>query len=117
MTETTDQQALIARLNSETAKISWLELQNHYASGNVLVVRPGADLIKVAIALHLDNTAEVQTWLADGLLAEVSDQQALVWYDKNKLLWALVIPPFVLVQETEITQQQNKKIGRGVTWI
>jgi len=55
--------------------------------------------------LHLDNTAEVQTWLADGLLAEVSDQQALVWYDKNKLLWALVIPPFVLVQETEITQQ------------
>lgn len=105
MTETTDQQTLTARLNGETAKISWLELQKHYASGNVLAVAPGADLIKVAIALHRDSTAEVQAWLADGSLGQVSDQQALDWHDNNKLLWALVIPPFVLVQEAEKAQQ------------
>jgi hypothetical protein len=35
----------------------------------------------------------------------VQDQQAMDWYDSNKLLWALVIPPFVLVQETEKKQE------------
>jgi hypothetical protein len=105
MIETTDQQTLIARLNSETAKISWLELQKHYASGNVLKVVSGADLIEVAIALHRDSAAEVQAWLADGSLGQVSDQQALDWHDNNKILWALVIPPFVLVQETREEQE------------
>ena len=66
MTETTDHQTLIARLNSETAKIAWHELQKHYASGNVLAVATGADLIKVAIALHRDDRDQVQQWLDDG---------------------------------------------------
>jgi hypothetical protein len=42
---------LIARLNAETAKITWHELQKHYAAGNVLAVAAAADLIQVAIAL------------------------------------------------------------------
>jgi hypothetical protein len=65
MTEIAEKQALIARLNSETAKISWLELQKHYASGNVLGVAPEADLIKVAIALNEDNAPQIQAWLSD----------------------------------------------------
>ncbi|MDA8786509.1 DUF2288 domain-containing protein [Porticoccaceae bacterium] len=101
MTETTDSQTLIARLNGETAKIAWHELQKHYASGNVLAVATGADLIKVAIALHRDDRDQVQQWLDDDSVGQVQDQQAMDWYDNNKLLWALVIPPFVLVQETE----------------
>ena len=99
MTESTDKQALIARLNAETAKISWLELQKHYASGNVLGVASGADLIKVAIALNEDNAAQIQTWLEDQSVFEVADQQAMDWYQNQTILWALVIPPFVLVQE------------------
>ena len=38
MSEPTDNQELIARLNGETAKIDWHELQKHYALGNVLAV-------------------------------------------------------------------------------
>jgi hypothetical protein len=97
----TDQQELVSRLNAETAKIAWHELQKHYASGNVLAVAKGADLIKVAIALHRDDRDQVQQWLDDSSLGRVQDQQAMDWYDNNTLLWALVIPPFVLVQETE----------------
>ena len=97
----TDSQELISRLNAETAKISWHELQKHYASGNVLAVAKGADLIKVAIALHRDEATQVQAWLADGSVAQVTDQQAMGWYSDNKMLWALVIPPFVLVQESD----------------
>ena len=59
------------------------------------------DLIKVAIAFHQDNTDLVKNWLASGSLFEVSDQQAQRWFEKNAELWAVVIPPFVLVQEVK----------------
>jgi hypothetical protein len=71
----------------------------------VLAVAKGADLIKVAIALHRDDRDQVQQWLDEGSVGRVQDQQAMDWYDSNKLLWALVIPPFVLVQETEKKQE------------
>jgi len=98
MSEPTDNQELIARLNGETAKIDWHELQKHYALGNVLAVAEGGDLIQVAIALHQDNSAQIQQWLDEKVVLEVSDQQALAWYESNTTVWALVIPPFILVQ-------------------
>ncbi len=91
---------LIKRLNGETAKIEWHQLQKHYASGNLLLVKQGFDLIEVATAMHRDNTAQIKLWLDSHALCEVSDSQAQVWYDNNSILWAVVIPPFILVQET-----------------
>lgn len=102
VTDVTERQALVARLNSETAKISWHELQKHYASGNVLGVAAGADLIKVAIALNEDNATQIQSWLSDKSVFEVTDEQAMEWFESETILWALVIPPFVLVQEPKI---------------
>ena len=96
-----DTSELIARLNGETAKIQWHQLQKHYASGSVIAVAIGFDLIKVAIALHQDDTAQIKQWLAQELVTEVTDLQAQRWYNENTLVWALVIPPFVLVQETK----------------
>ncbi len=95
----TEEQELIARLNSETAKIAWHDLQTHYAAGNVLGIAADADLIKVAIEFNRDNATQIQQWLADSSLFEISDQQATDWYENNQELWALVIPPFVLVQQ------------------
>jgi hypothetical protein len=101
MQSTEDTNELIARLNGETAKIEWHQLQKHYASGSVIAVEPGFDLIKVAIALHQDDTAQVKRWLAEGNVSDVSDQQAQTWHKQNSLVWALVLPPFVLVQEVK----------------
>lgn len=98
MSSPTDIASLKARLNAETAKIPWHELQKHYAAGNVLAVEQGADLIQVAIAMHLDDKAQIQTWLATGVITEVSDGQAQDWYSGESILWAVVLPPFVLVQ-------------------
>ena len=99
MSSAEDISELITRLNGETANIEWHELQKHYASGSVIAVAAGFDLIKVAIALHQDDTAQIKQWLAEKLVVEVSDSQAQRWYDQNTAVWALVIPPFVLVQE------------------
>ena len=96
-----DTSELITRLNGETAKIEWHQLQKHYASGSVISVAPGFDLIKVAIALHRDDTAQVKKWLVEKLVTEVNDTQAMRWHEEKTSVWALVIPPFVLVQETK----------------
>lgn len=101
MSSQDDTSELITRLNGETAKIEWHQLQKHYASGSIISVATGFDLIKVAIALHRDDTAQVKQWLAEKLVTEVNDTQAQRWYDEKTSVWALVIPPFVLVQETK----------------
>ena len=101
MSSTEDINELIARLNGETAKIEWHQLQKHYASGSVLAIAAGFDLIKVAIALHRDDTAQIKQWLAEESVKQVTDSQAQRWHQQNTLVWALVIPPFVLVQETK----------------
>ena len=103
MSSKDDTSELITRLNGETAKIEWHQLQKHYASGSVISVAPGFDLIKVAIALHRDDTAQVKQWLAEKLVTEVNDTQAQRWYDEKTSVWAVVIPPFVLVQETKLS--------------
>lgn len=91
---------LRAKLNRETAKISWLELQRHYAAGNVLAVAEGADLIAVAEAFHSDSAAQVKQWLSDGTVAPVDDAAATRWVDQAAEHWAVVVAPFVLVQPT-----------------
>lgn len=88
-----------ARLNRETAKISWHELQRFFAGGNVLAVADGVDLLDVAVALHQDNLESFQSWLAEGTVYKVTDQQALQWFDEKASHWAVVVAPFVLVQE------------------
>ena len=92
---------LKTRLNSETAKISWHDLQKHYAAGNVMGVSGNVDLIQVAVAFHRDDRGQVESWLANSTLFEVDDQQALDWHTNNTEHWAVVIPPFVLVQEVK----------------
>ena len=92
---------LTARLNSETAKIGWHDLQKHYAAGNVMGVSGSVDLIQVAVAFHQDDRPKVEDWLVDNTLFEIDDQQALGWYNNKSEHWAVVIPPFVLVQEVK----------------
>lgn len=94
----TPSNSLKDQLNRETAQIHWRELQRFFASGNALAVAPNLDLIAVASTLAEDRAEQVKQWLTQGLLGQVSDQQAQVWYEDDVLVWALVIRPWVLVQ-------------------
>ncbi len=85
--------------HSQTAKIRWHELQTYYAHGNVVRVAEGLDLVEVAVQLGLDNTQQFQDWIAEHRIAAVHDEQALAWYEADAVLWAVVAPPWVLVQE------------------
>ena len=94
--ETMDE--LKVKLNKEAAKIKWSELQRFYASGAVIGVKEGMDLIDVASQFSVDNSAAVSAWLADGSVFKVSDEQAGQWHEQESVLWAVVVAPWVLVQ-------------------
>lgn len=94
-----DELILAQRLNLETARIPWHALQTHFASGSVIAVAAGLDIIGVAEALARDNTEQFKEWLESEQVAPVSDAQAQAWFEGNTELWALVIKPWVLVQE------------------
>ena len=90
---------LAAKLNLETAQISWKELEPHFAGGNVISVAKELDLFLVAEQIVADNTEMVKQWMGEGKVAQVSDDQAMLWSSENALLWAVVIKPWILVQQ------------------
>ena len=60
----------------------------------------GLDLITVGGAIIDNNKEQVEAWIESGQLSVPEDDRALAWHEGDAELWALVIAPWVLVQET-----------------
>lgn len=97
MTEPT--KILRAKLNTETAKVAWAELQRHHARGVVVCVAGTIDLIDVAVAMAQNDGARVSQWMQAGQVDKATDEQARDWLDRDPDLWSVVVAPWVLVQE------------------
>ena len=89
---------LKTKLNLETATAPWRELQTFFAQGLVLNIAKDLDLLSVGEQFAADNKALFEQWLASGQVAQVTDEQALNWYETDATVWALVIKPWILVQ-------------------
>ncbi|MGH1427053.1 MAG: DUF2288 family protein [Arenicella sp.] len=90
---------IIADLHLETAKIPWVELQRFFAGGKLLLLDQGQDLVQVAASLVKNDVSKLQALIDDGLIEYPSNEKALEWVDQDAHLWALVLKPWVLVQE------------------
>ncbi len=98
MTDKASREQELARINAETAKIAWHELQKFFAQGKAVQVSPSLDLVEVAYEFSCDNEKICESWLNAGHIGVVSDAQASEWLDANALMWAVVVRPWVLVQ-------------------
>jgi hypothetical protein len=87
-----------AKMNLETARIAWRELQRFFASGAAIYVGPELDLVEVAYQVAEDNKAQVLAWMEAKQIAPVTDEQALAWHEADADMWAVVVSPYVLVQ-------------------
>jgi len=87
------------KVNRETARLPWTELLKHFAAGNVVWIADSLDLVDVAVRISHDDKAHIGQWMNAGLLAKVSDEQAATWLETNAQLWAVVVSPFILVQQ------------------
>ncbi|MDO5687306.1 MAG: DUF2288 family protein [Neisseria sp.] len=90
---------LYQKLNLETARIAWHELQPHFARGAVVAVTADADLPQVAEWMAQDNAAQIARLLADKTLFTPDADTARRWYAENCEMWAVVVAPWVVVQE------------------
>lgn len=94
-----EREELTARLNAETARVSWSELERHFARGAVVTVRRGLDLVDVAAAFVEDDRDRVSGWMSTGAVRTTSESDAQRWVRRDPALWAVVVAPWVLVQE------------------
>lgn len=89
---------ILDKINRETSKMAWTELLPFFAKGMAIYVSHTLDLIKVAYALSEDNKPQLETWMKEGLVANVTDEQASAWHESNVVVWASVVKPWLLVQ-------------------
>jgi hypothetical protein len=101
MNETNENDPAVVRqkLNIDTAKIKWGVLHEHQQVECVIAVSTDLDLIDVACEFTFDNIDQVKAWLQQAQITKVSGEQAQQWKTEERELWAVVVAPWVLVQE------------------
>lgn len=87
------------KVNLETSQIPWQDLQRFFAAGLAIAVNDSLDLVEVAYQFSIDNKPLVEDWLNNNRLGPVSDQQAKTWLHNKTDVWAVVVKPWILVQE------------------
>ena len=98
--ETSDEE-LKQQLNMETGRIAWPELQRHFARGVVIKVESGLDLVEVALKFVKDDKTTIESWLNSGVIARANDTDAATWAEATTVFWAVVVAPWVLIQEIQ----------------
>ncbi|HEY9036796.1 MAG TPA: DUF2288 domain-containing protein [Pseudomonadales bacterium] len=88
-----------AKITLETAAIGWESLLPHFARGAVVAVDGALDLVAVAEHFSRDDADQIKAWMAANQVGKVSDAQAAAWLEQRAEVWAVVIAPWILVQE------------------
>ena len=86
-------------LNIESGKLSWQELQVHFARGVVVIIDASLDLIEVSTKFVQDDKPAIEELMANNKVRNATDDDARAWVKTEPEFWAVVVPPWVLVQE------------------
>lgn len=95
------QEVYRTKINQETSRIAWKDLQRFFASGATVLVSAELDLVEAAFQISEDNKNQVAEWLSEDKIGKVTDTQASLWYETDAEVWAVVVSPYVLIQELE----------------
>lgn len=94
-----DPSTLYAKLLGETAVIPWQQLQPFFAKGALLWVAPDLDLIAVAEAMAENDAAKISAWMSEERVSKLSETRALDFVERDPQLWAVVVAPWVVIQD------------------
>jgi hypothetical protein len=103
------------KLAAETGLIGWRELQRSFARGVLVAVAPGLDLVEVAARLAEDDAEALRDWLDSGQVARASDAHGERWEAGQQVFKAVVVAPWVLVQEAGELGAGAKALGGFAT--
>ena|SRR4028119_1771445 len=87
--------------NIDEAELEWLK--PHIQRDVVVVVNPQLDLLDVGVAIARDDVLSVQHWIGEQLLHKPFPEQLADWNsDQTKRFQALIVQPYVLIQESSV---------------
>ncbi|WP_185964573.1 DUF2288 family protein [Aliikangiella marina] len=86
------------KLNLETAKISWKELELFFAKGNLLTVSPSKNLIEVAEQIASNQQKEIESLILEKNIEFATPSWVRENCSENPTLWAVVVAPYVVCQ-------------------
>lgn len=87
------------KLQEDIASISWQDILPHAKRDAVVVIDRQLNLLEVAEAIALDNTALVSNWIAEKLVTKPSATQLTEWNTHpEKKFTAAIVQPFVIIQ-------------------
>jgi hypothetical protein len=85
----------------DEAELDWLK--PHLQRDAVVVVNSQLDLLDVGVALANDDVISVQHWISEQLLHKPFAEQLSDWnQDQTKRFHALIVQPYVLIQESSV---------------
>ncbi|MGX2040552.1 DUF2288 domain-containing protein [Methylocaldum sp. MU1018] len=87
------------KLAAETGEVAWQELERHFARGALVVIAPELDLVDAAAKIAGDDKGALEAWTNGGQVVRASDDHARQWSSAKCTLRAVVVAPWVLVQE------------------
>lgn len=92
--------------NLDIAEWNWLV--PHVKRDAVVIIDQELDLLDVGVAIASDNTSSVQDWISRELIYKPSAEQLSIWNSNDqKKFNALIVQPFVLVQEPTANQEES----------
>lgn len=96
-----DDQSLRSELLSQTGDVEWHEMEVHFARGMLIRIAPELDLTDVAMHMIRDRKELIEEWASNGQVLRATDEDARRWYESTPRFRAVVIAPWVLVQELD----------------
>ena len=86
------------KLNLETAKISWKELQVFFAKGSLLQIEATEDLLSVAELIAANDESAIESLILNQKIGFATPEWVKNNCTQTTPLWTLVIAPYVLCQ-------------------
>lgn len=110
VTETVFYVAIMQDLRSKLATMvdeaEWEWLIPHVQRDAVVIVDPNLDLVDVGVAIASDNVTAVQRWISEQLIHKPTSDQLTDWSsDRSHRFNALIVQPYVLVQDSVSTDE------------
>lgn len=97
--DSAEPESLKQKLNRDTARIRWNSLNQYDQIDAIVQVDAKLDLIEVACEFASDNSSQVKAWLEKSLVTRVGLEKATLWETQDTELWAVVVSPWILVQD------------------
>lgn len=100
----TFREAVRAKLEETAGPVFYSDIAAHLNRDAAFVVAKSVSLIECAVAVATDDVALVEVWVKRGELRKPSRAERDAWPGEAGRQWlAVVVQPFVLVQEVEAT--------------